>query len=175
MNKQNEFLNGLKYEEGETSQKQVAKEAIKNQLFKILRDSELKKGESRDLNETVGEIANSLGLQENKAQIAQYITELFQSGEYQFDIDENGNIRANYSRLYMIQKANDKRGREEAEEILHGFMIRVENYVKELEQQKVKITEISVMNKFSEEELKKNGGWIDLAIFHVLEMKNQEK
>ena len=116
MNKvQNEFLNGLKYEEGETSQKEVAREAIRKQLFGILNDSQLKKGESRDLNETVEQIANDLGLQENKAQIAQYITQLLQSGHYQFDIDDNGNIRANYSRLYMLQEQSAEKNRKELE------------------------------------------------------------
>lgn len=171
----NEFLKGLRIEGGEASQKEVAEEAIKKQLFRILDDLNLKKGETVDLDKTVEKIANSLGLQENKVQIAQYITKLFQSDEYQFDIDDNGNIRANYSRLYMIQKANDQRGREEAEGILYGFIQKVETYIKELEQQKVKITEVSVMHRFSEEELRKNGEWIDLAIDHVLEMRKKQE
>lgn len=172
---QNEFLNGLKYAEGETSQKQVAKEAIKKQLFKILNDSKLQKGESRDIDQTAEQIANNLGLQENKARIIQYITYLFNSGNYEFDIDESGNIRANYSRIYMLQKAEDQRGKEDAEKILQGFVQKAKEYARQLEHKKTKVTLYTLENQFSKEELEKYGDWIKIAIFAVVEQKNQEK
>ena len=110
MNKpQNEFLNGLKYVEGETSQRKVAEEAIKKQLFSMLIDLNLKNGEATDLNEMVEQIANNLGLQAEKNQIAQYVTKVLRTGNYQFDIDDNGNIRANYSRLYQLQELSTEK------------------------------------------------------------------
>lgn len=172
---ENEFLKGLKFKDGETSQKEVAKENIRKQLFKILMDSNLQKGESRDLYETAEEIANNLGMQQNKEKIAQYIIQLFQGDQYQYNIDESGNIKANYSRLYMIQKERDRKGHEEAEEILQGFIQKVERYAKEMEQKKVVITEASLMRQFEEKELQRNSVWIDLAIDHVLEAREQEK
>lgn len=172
---QNEFLKGLKFEDGKISQKEVAEEAIKKQLFRILNESKMQKGESKEIDEVVEQIANNLGLQANKEAIAQYIKQLFQSGEYQFDIDENGNIKANYSRLYMLQKQSDEIETKKVNEILQGFIQRVEMHVDKLEQQKAKITEVSVMHQFSEEELQKNGGWIDLAIDHVLEMREKQE
>ena len=176
MNKaQNGFLNGLKYVEGETSQKQVAKEAITKQLFKILEDSKLQKGESKDINHIAEQIANNLGLQENKARIIQYITQIFNSGNYEFDIDESGNIRANYSRIYMIQKAADQKGREEANEILQHFKQRTEEYAKQLEERKIKVSEYTLQNNFSEEEHQMYAEWIGIAIFAVVEEQNQEK
>ena len=172
---QNEFLNGLKYEEGETSQKQIAEEAIKKQLFRILHDSKMKKGESKDLNETVEQISNDLGLQENKVQIAQYITQLLQSGNYQFDIDDNGNIRANYSRLYILQETAAEKNREEVYEILQEFIQRTELYASELEKQNARVTETNLKNKFSPREQDLKGNWITLAIDHVLENRNQDR
>lgn len=110
MNKpQNEFLNGLKYEEGETSQRKIAEEAIRKQLFSMLLELHLKNGESTNFDEIVEQIANNLGLQANKAQIAQYVTKVLQSGNYQFDIGDNGNIRANYSRLYQLQELSTEK------------------------------------------------------------------
>lgn len=176
MNKpKNEFLNGLKYGEGETSQKEVAQEAIKKQLFSMLIDSNLKNGEAISLNGTVEQIANNLGLQAEKNQIAQYVTQLFKSGNYQFDIDDNGNIRANYSRLYMLQEESAEEERKKVNGILQEFIQRAEEYASQLSQQKVKVTEITLMNQFSEKELDQNSGLIDLAIAHVLETQNLEK
>ena len=171
----NEFLEGLKFEGGETSQIEVAEEAIKKHLFRMVNDLEMENGESIDINKIVELIADKLGLQAYKIQISKYITQLLQKGKYQFDIDDNGNIRANYSRLYMIQKDNDRRGREEANKILQGFVKRVEEYASQLEQKNIKVTESSLQNQFCEEELNKNANWIDIAIFSVMENRNQEK
>ena len=168
----NKFLEGIKFQDGEASQKEVAEEAIKKQLFNIITNAKLQKGESIDINETVRQIADNLGLQEHKTKVMQYIIALFKSGDYQYDLNEDGNIRANYSRIYMIQKECDQKGKEEADGILRGFIERVEDYVKKMEQQKAIITDASIMNQFSEEELQKNGEWIDLAIDHVLEARN---
>ena len=172
---QNEFLKGLKVEVDEASQKEVAEEAIKKQLFRILNTLDLENGSTVDLFETVKQIANILGMQESKKQIAQYITQLFQSGRYQFDIDEKGNIRANYNMIYMIQRESDKKGKEEAERILKGFIEKVEIQVNEMQQRKEIITDASIMSKFSEKERIINREWIDLAIDHVLETQNQER
>lgn len=168
-----EFLDGLKFKDGKTSQRQVAEDAIKKQLFKILGDSQLKKGDSKDLNETVDQIANNLGLQSNKNQIVQYITQLFQSGEYQFDIDDNGNIRANYGRLYMLQNKAEEEELKKGNEIMQGFKQRVEAYATQLSQQKIKVTEYTLMNAFSEKEIEKDGEWIDIAIFAVIEKRKE--
>jgi len=173
MNKRNEFLNGLRYEQGETSQKQVAEDAIKRQLFKILDESKLQKDESKDLNEVAENILVRLGLKQNKAKIAQFIIQLLQSNRYQYNIDENGNIRANYSRLYMLQKEDERKSHEEAEKILQGFIQKVEEHVVQLEQQKARVTEISIMRHFDEEEIYQYRGWIDLAIEHVLQAREK--
>lgn len=176
MNKaRNEFLNELKYAEGETSQKKVAQEAIKRQLFCRLLDLNLKNGESTDLDETVEQIADSLGLQANKAQIVQYITQLLQSGNYQYGINSKGNIEAKYNRLYMLQEEAGEKSREEMHDILQEFVERTELYASELEQQNIKVTETNLRNKFSEREQEFKGNWITLAIDKVLEMQSQEK
>lgn len=176
MNKaRNEFLNELKYAEGETSQKKVAQEAIKRQLFCRLLDLNLKNGESTDLDETVEQIADSLGLQANKTQIVQYITQLLQSGNYQYGINSKGNIEAKYNRLYMLQEEAGEKSREEMHDILQEFVERTELYASELEQQNIKVTETNLRNKFSEREQEFKGNWITLAIDKVLEMQSQEK
>ena len=105
----NEFLNGLRYNKSETSQKEVVEEAIRKQLFSKLLELHLKNGESANFNEIVEQIANNLGLQKNKIKVAQYVTKLLQSGNYQFDIDDNGNIRASYSRLYQLQEQSTEK------------------------------------------------------------------
>lgn len=171
----NEFIKGIRFPNGDTSQKEVAKETIRKQLFRILNDSNMQKGESKDLNEMVDEIANNIGLQQYRIQIAQYITQLLQTDQYQYGIDENGNIKANYTRLYMIQKETDKKGREEADEILQGFIQRVEKYAKELEKNEVKVTDASLIKQFDEIEIKKDNVWIESAIEYVLETRNEER
>ena len=103
------FLNRLRYVEEKTSQIKVAEESIRKQLFSMLLDLHLKNGESTNFDEIVEKIANNLGLQANKAQIAQYVTKVLQSGNYQFDIGDNGNIRANYSRLYQLQELSTEK------------------------------------------------------------------
>lgn len=176
MNKaRNELLNELKYEEGEASQKKVAEEAIKRQLFCRLCNLHLENGESTDLDEAVEQIADSLGLQANKKQIAQYITQLLQSGNYQYGIDTKGNIEAKYSRLYMLQEEAGEKSREEMHDILQGFVERTELYASELKQQNIKVTETNLRNKFSEREQEQESICITLAVEKVLEMQSQEK
>lgn len=176
MNKpQNEFLNGLKYVEGETSQRKVAEEAIKKQLFSMLIDLNLKNGEATDLNEMVEQIANNLGLQAEKNQIAQYVTKVLRTGNYQFDIDDNGNIRANYSRLYLLQEISAEKERKEVNGILQGFIEKTKLYASELEQQNVRVTATNLRNKFSSREQEFKNNWIAIAIDKVLEMQSLEK
>ena len=176
MNKpQNEFLNGLKYVEGETSQRKVAEEAIKKQLFSMLIDLNLKNGEATDLNEMVEQIANNLGLQAEKNQIAQYVTKVLRTGNYQFDIDDNGNIRANYSRLYLLQEISAEKERKEVNGILQGFIEKTKLYASELEQQNVRVTATNLRNKFSPREQEFKDNWIAIAIDKVLEMQSLEK
>lgn len=105
----NEFLNELRYNKSETSQKEVVEEAIRKQLFSKLLELHLKNGESANFNEIVEQIANNLGLQKNKIKVAQYVIKVLQSGNYQFDIDDNGNIRASYSRLYQLQEQSTEK------------------------------------------------------------------
>lgn len=103
------FLNRLRYVEEKTSQIKVAEESIRKQLFSMLLDLHLKNGESTNFDEIVEKIANNLGLQANKPQIAQYVTKVLQTGNYQFDIGDNGSIRANYSRLYQLQELSTEK------------------------------------------------------------------
>lgn len=176
MNKaRNELLNELKYVEGETSQKKVAEEAIKRQLFCRLRNLHLENGESTDLDEAVEQIADSLGLQAYKEQIAQYITQLLQSGNYQYGIDTKGNIEAKYSRLYMLQEEAGEKARKEMHDIFQGFVERTELYASELKQQNIKVTETNLRNKFSKREQEQENICITLAVEKVLEMQSQEK
>lgn len=172
---ESKFIEGLKYDDGGTSQKEVAEEAIRIQLFRMINDLEMENGESVDINKMVESIADKLGLQAYKIRITQYITQILQSGRYQFDIDDNGNIRANYSRLFMIRKVMDQRNREEANKILQGFVQKVEEYARQLEDKNIKVTESTLQNKFTEEELNKDKNWIDIAIFATMEKREQEK
>ena len=169
------FLQELKYEDEIASQKKVAEEAITRQLFVTINDLKLENGDIIDINEMTNLIANKLGLQQYKSQIQRYITELIQNGSYEVIIDENGNIKANYSRLYMMKKAEEQRKCEEANRILQGFVDKVEEYASYLEHKNIKVTESTLQSKFSEEELKRNENWIDIAIFSVMENRNKEK
>ena len=169
------FLQKLRYEDGNASQRKVAEEAIERQLFVTINDLKLENGDVIDINEMTNLIANKLGIQQYKSQIRQYITELIQNGSYQVIIDDNGNIKANYSRLYIMRKIEEQRNREEANKILQGFVQKVEEYASYLEHKNIKVTERTLQSKFSEEELKMNGNWIDIAIFAVMENRNKEK
>ena len=171
----NEFLKGLIVENGETSQIEIAEEAIKKQLFIIMREFDMENGQTVKLNEIVKMISDKLGIQRNKRKVAQIVMKIFQSGEYNYKINEKGNIEAVYSKADILQKQRDEEIHEEAENVLHEFIERTEQYAEQLSQQKVKVTEITLMKMFSEKELEKNHGWIDLAIDYVLEKQNQER
>lgn len=171
----NKFFKGLRFEGGEASQKEVAEETIKKQLFIIMNELDLENGQTIEMNKIVKLISDKLGVQLNKNKIAQIVTQIFQNGEYKQKINEQGNVEIVLSTADILQKQRDDRIHEEAENMLHGFVEQVQEYVKKLEQQHVKVTEITLSNNFSPEEIEKNGTWIDLAIDHVLEKRNQEK
>jgi len=171
----NEFLNGLKFKDGETSQNTVAEEAIKRELFIVMNELDLENGQVVKMNKVVQLICDKLGIHGNKYKIAQIATQVFQDGKYLHKINADGNIEAAYGKAELLQKQRDNRIHKEAEDLLHVFIEKVEQYASQLEKKKVRVTEITLMNQFSEEELQKNRNWIDLAIGHVLEIKNQEK
>ena len=171
----NEFLKGLKIQGGEASQKEVAEEVIKKQLFIIMPDLNMENGQTVKLSEIVQMISNRLEEKANKKQIAQVVTQVFRSGEYRYKIDDNGNIEASFSTADILQKSYEDKVREEAAERLQEFVQKVEQYAKELSQQKIRVTEYTLMNKFSEEDLERNESWINLAIDYVLEKQNQER
>lgn len=164
---QNEFLKGLKFNDGETSQKEIAEESIGRQLFHILSKSKLKNGEVKDIENVVEQISNDLGLQKYRTQIKRYITQLLKNDRYQYGIDANGNIIANYSRLYMVQMAAEQASCEAAEKNLQRYIQLVKKYVKNLEKQDIKVTRESIISQFNAEELRENTGWVDLAIESV--------
>lgn len=118
MNEQRkQFLNELKYIERETSQEEMVKEAIRKQLFVRLNEMKLKKDETTDLNQMAEYISKKLEISEYQIQIAQYIKQVLQSGNYQFDIDEKGDIRANYSRLFLLQQEQEEKLLKESKEM----------------------------------------------------------
>lgn len=108
----NEFLKGLKYEEDENSQRQIAEEAIRKQFFYMLNELNLENGDAVSLNQMCEQIGNNLGLETSK--IAQFIRQVFQQREYQYYIDDKGNVVANYDRLYILQQQDAEQLRKEA-------------------------------------------------------------
>lgn len=168
-----EFLKALKIQGGEEAQIEVIEETIKKQLFIIMPELNMENGQTVSLSEIVKLISDKLDNQANKKQIAQVVTQVFQTGEYSYKIDDNGDIKASFSAAEILQKSYEDKVHEEAESRLHEFVQKVEQYAKELSQQKNKVTEYTLMKMFSEEELEKNKSWIDLAIDYVL--KNQER
>lgn len=171
----NEFLNGLKVEEGETSQIEVAEEAIKKQLFSILIDIDLKDGETVELSKIVDKIADSLGLQTNKSKIFQYLAKTLKDGSYQFDIDDNGNVKANYNRLYSLQELSTESEKRQSNYIYQQFIEKAKLYASELQEQDIKVTYENLRSKFSAREQEFQSNWISLAIDRVLEMQELEK
>ena len=171
----NEFLNGLKVEEGETSQIEVAEEAIKKQLFSILIDIDLKNGETVELSKIVDKIADSLGLQTNKSKIFQHLAKTLKDGSYQFDIDDNGNVKANYNRLYSLQELSTESEKRQSNQIYQQFIEKAKLYASELQEQDIKVTQENLRNKFSTREQEFQSNWISLAIDRVLEMQDLEK
>lgn len=169
------FLRGLRYEEGDQGQIEIAQESIRKQLFKRIGEINPQNGESINLAEMVDYIANNLGLQMHKQQIAQYINELFSGENYEFGIDEKGNIIAKYSRLFRIQRETDKEAHKRASDTLQMFVDRVNTYAKELEEQKVKVTADSLKSKFTFREQEVDKINIMLAIEKVLKMQELEK
>lgn len=171
----NEFLKGLKVDGGETSQIQVAEEAIKKELFIIMPKLNWQNGQTVKISKVVELISNKLGINTNKMQIAQIITKVFQTGNYTYKINDNGDVVANFSTADILQKEYEDKVHEEAEEILHKFVQQVEGYATKLTQQKMQVSAVSLQAMFSEEEQQKNPIWIDLAINHVLQEQNQER
>ncbi len=98
----NKFLNELKCGESKNSQKQIAEDAIRGQFFYMLNELNLKNGDAVSLDEMCEQTGNSLGVE--TSQITQLITRVFQEREYQYYIDDKGNIVANYDRLYTSQQ-----------------------------------------------------------------------
>jgi len=171
----NEFLKGLKIQGGDESQTEVAEEAIKKQLFIVMPELNMQNGQIVSLNSVVAQIAIRLENQISKKQIAQVVTHVFGTGEYNYKLNDKGNIVATYSSVVLSQNQRDEQLHEEANTILHEFIEKVENYAKQLSQQKIKVTEYTLMNLFAETELERNKTWIDLAINHVLKKQNQER
>lgn len=170
-----QFLNGLISEKGKTDQIQLAQESIRKQLFRRIDEINPQNGESINLVEIVDYIANNLGLQMYRQQIAQYIKELLSGENYEFGIDEKGNIIAKYSRLFRIQRETDKEAHKKASNTLQMFVDRVNTYAKELEEQKVKVTADSLKSKFTFREQEVDKINIMLAIEKVLKMQELEK
>lgn len=170
----NEFLRGLRVKDGETSQVEVAEEAIKKQLFDILFELDMENGQEIEIDKVVQLISEKLGIQDNKNRIVQIITKVFEKGNSNYQINENGKIKAVFNRTYILQKEREKQLHQEAEVILKSFVPQVEMYVSYLEQQKISVNGINLRNQFSEEEREKNPIWIDLAIDRVLNKREQD-
>ena len=118
----NEFLEGLKVEGGETSQIEIAEEAIKKELFKIIVDMDLENGQCVKMSRLVQLISENLGIAGNKKQIEQIITKLFQTDRYLHKINSDGDVVANYNKMYILQKQHEKNEREKAHQISRKFM-----------------------------------------------------
>ena len=170
-----EFLKGLRFEEGKTSQIEIAEEAVKKQLFIVINELNLENGQVVKMDNVVQLISDKLGIQGNKNKIAQIITKVLDSGEYLQRINKDGNIEAAYGTVVMLQKERENTMHREAEASLSIFVEKAKQYASQLDKKNVKVTEITLMNQFSEEELKKNGSWIDIAINHVLEKQNKDR
>ena len=171
----NDFLKGLRFEGGETSQIEVAEEAIKKELFIIMPELNLENGQIVKMSKVVELISNKLGINTNKMQIAQIVTKVFQTGNYSYQINDNGDVVAKFNTADILQKEYEDKVHEEAEEILHKFVQQVEDYATKLTQQKMQVSAVSLQSMFSEEALQQNPIWIDLAISHVLDTQNQER
>ena len=171
----NEFLKGLKFESGETSQIEVAEEAIKKELFTILSELNLENGQTIKINKVVQLIANNLGINANKMQIEQIVTKVFSSGHYCYKINDNGDIEADFNTADILQKQHANQAREQAVTKLHEFVYKVEQFVGQLSQQKVPISVVNLQAMFSKEEQEQHPIWIDLAIDTVLGNLEQEK
>lgn len=171
----NQFLKGLKVENGDTFQKQVAEETIKKEFFVIMQEIDLEDGQIVEMENVVQLISDKLGIVGNKKKIVQILTQVLQSGEYLYIVNENGDIETSYGNVEIFQKQREKQMKEEATGMLQRFVYKVEQYATQLEHQKVKVTEFTLLQQFDNEELEKNAHWIDLAIDHVLEMREQQK
>ena len=171
----NDFLKGLKFEGGETSQIEVAEEAIKKELFIIMPELNLENGQTVKMSKVVELISDKLGINTNKMHIAQIVTKVFQTGNYYYQINDNGDVVAELGTADILQRQYESKVHEEAEEILHKFVQQAEDYAIRLTQQKMQVSAVSLQAMFSEEELQQNPIWIDLAISHVLDTQNQER
>jgi hypothetical protein len=159
------FLDGILVMSPEEEQKRVAEENINKRLFRIIDSLNLENGDVIELSPIAEKIANDIGIEKEK--IINHITQLFQSGRYQFSIDDNGNIIANYNRLYMIQLKEAREGCQAAEKKMQEYIQLVRKYIGNLEGQKITITREAIISQFDEGDLRKNPIWIDLAIESV--------
>ena len=171
----NDFLKGLKFEGGETSQIEGAEDAIKKELFIIMPELNLKNGQTVKMNKVVELISNKLGINTNKMQIEQIVTKIFQKDYYLYKINDKGDVVAEFTTADILQKQYEDKVHEEAEEILHKFVQQAEDYATKLTQQNMQVSALSLQAMFSEGELQQNPIWIDLAISHVLDTQNQER
>ena len=171
-----EFRRGLQNLDGETAQRKIAGEFITNKLFAILCKLDLDNGDTVGLDKITAEIAEQFGLQSYKEQIAQCIIETLQRKEYQYTVDPKRRIiRANYDRLYQLQRASDKDGRKKAEAKLKKFVEKAEEYAKKLESEHIEVTEYTLLDQFAQEDLEHNRSWIEIAIYSVVDSRNQER
>ena len=171
----NQFIKELSYKNSETSQKEVAEESIRNQLFKIIYEFEIANGNEVALDNVVELISDRLGMQLYKSNIEKYVSQVLESGKYKYSIDCNGNIKADFNKLDLLQKQYSDERNERAIRRLEYFVQRAEIYANELRQRKVKVTVENLKNQFTPEEQEKNRTWINLAITKILKDRNEER
>ena len=63
-------------------------------------------------------ISAKLGIHTNKMKIAQIVTKVFQTGNYNYKINDNGDVEAKFNNADILQKQYENKVHEEAEAIL---------------------------------------------------------
>lgn len=189
MGEPREFREGLQVEQSRKTQIEVAEEEIRKELFRILTVWDVKEEKSGKLKEVVDSIADKLGLQGKEEHISEYVTQIFQTGRYQYILEERNKevyIQENLSKFEKSQRKYSDSRYEYALNKLNGYKAKAEEFANQLSVQKAEITPKALhecfdkteqeksFNKMGEEE-PKNRIWIDLAIEYVMKMQNQER
>ena len=173
--KQQEFAKSLRSEKAQESQNEIAKEAIRRALFKILSSLDIENGKKVELNHVVDLILLELGNNLDREMLEAYIRETIQSGKYKYKINQEEKIISDLNKLAHAQKKHNDRESEVAKEILQTFIQKVEIFAKELSNKKIKITKENLKSQFEERELEDNKIWIDLAVTKYLSIQKQER
>ena len=144
---------------------------------------DLENGQSVKLQDAIDAVFEELNKEVSKADIEEQVGNILKSEKYIYRLDKEINLSSINEDIIKLQLSISEQKQREyqkskndyAYEKLATFVKKVEMYKKELESKKIKITESSLRQQFSEDEQEKNPRWITLAIGKILNIQEQSR